>query len=710
MNWHKQRQHVLDRIAYIPGGTDRDGNVLLVISTAAIQEVSYEQLVSLLALLSDTLPPTTTFTVIIDTRHIQLKQLKFYLRACQQALYKKVRQVLIIQPEKFLDQQKINFDLIVSGYSLRTILISMHKLSKFIDISQLPEEFGGTSTYDPDDWYKRRMQMTQFEDYLTEIASDRSKRDAEKEAKLDEFITKLLTMKRIDDKYAAENLKNSINGIKQKEEQESKEELIEEHAAGVNRLLDWLEGSGEKWLNSLCQYSDNLDEAESLVKQHAQLKEKTKEIGEQTGQLAEMATRLMAVCPQYSISLHKMREQVGLVGDQFAHRVNAQSEFAVSNKNFQAKLLELTRQNDAMLEMLCADDGESSKLNDLDEIQKEKKILDDKLSSLNLTFENAMEAGRETMRKAHQFEDVLPSEQFASRVASSLSYISQRQNRCNDLANVRRLKQQQLIQLLTTYADLDQAIKWLVELKETLNTEYSLAEVDENAVSHLRQDRAALDNTAKSTYDYGKQLVAMARTTERTTMRENEHDERNGKLEKAWAELEEAIRKNEARLRVVESFMATHRQMLDRVAEVEKCIRERIRAGQKPTAITMSVERRRLQDDIEELGSIGKMLSAQINADHSTSPENRQTVIKQIDAKVQEVVSAQRKMESLVAEEEDVDSSSGKESRRTRSRPLSKVAEEDDDTTSTMPRAVRMVENLAGITPAIRLSKNESYL
>uniref|UniRef100_A0A8R1EJB9 CRAL-TRIO domain-containing protein n=1 Tax=Caenorhabditis japonica TaxID=281687 RepID=A0A8R1EJB9_CAEJA len=74
-----------------------------------------------------------------------------------QALYKRVRQVLIIQPEKFLEQQKINFDLIVSGYTLKTVLISMHKLSKFVNVNQLPEQFGGTLGYDPDEWLDNRI-------------------------------------------------------------------------------------------------------------------------------------------------------------------------------------------------------------------------------------------------------------------------------------------------------------------------------------------------------------------------------------------------------------------------------------------------------------------------------------------------------------------------------------------------------------------------
>ncbi|CAI5439160.1 unnamed protein product [Caenorhabditis angaria] len=728
MNWQKQRQNVLDRLAFVPGGIDREGNVLLVISTSNQQECSYEQLVSLLALLADTLPPNTTqFTVLLDTRHIQLKTLKFYLRATQQALYRKVRQVLIIQPEKFLDQQKINFDLIVSGYTLRTTLISIHKLSKFIDVHQLPEQFGGTFDYEPEKWLETRLEIMRWEDYIGEAAGDRSKHDAEKDQKLEEFVTKLHSTKRIDDEFSAQKLKKSILDVKDREERDNKEELIEEHAAGVNRLLDWVEGSGEKWLSSLCQVPDNFDEADGLVKQHEQLTEKTKEIAEQTQQLAEMATRLMAVCPQYSISLHKMREQVAIVGEHFEHRVAAQTEFAKSNRDFQAKLADFTRETDGMLEKLCGKDDENEEDWKIEEMTRKKKELDEQLNSLNQTFNSAMEAGRQTMQTADQFEDVLPADQFIAQIRSSLNYITQRQNRCNDLANVKRLKQQQLIQLGTIYSDCDQAIKWLSELKETLNTEYNLAEIDEKSVRNLRNDRRNLDQTAKSTYEYGKQLLNMAKSTERTVMlNKKDGNEENGgrkkELERVWKELVEMIGKNEERLRVVESFLVTHREMLDRVTEVDRSLRERIRTNGtgKLNSITMSTERRRLRDNIEELASIGKMLSEEIGNDETIQSTDRETIIHQLSAKLDEVKTAQKKMESLFGSNQDDDSgSSGKESgpppssparKPKTTRPLSKVAEEEAETSPILPRAVRLIESTDGTAPAIRLSKNESYL
>lgn len=38
----------------------------------------------------------------------------------------------------------------------QTQLISVHKLSKYVDISQLPEQFGGNLAYDAEEWSNNR--------------------------------------------------------------------------------------------------------------------------------------------------------------------------------------------------------------------------------------------------------------------------------------------------------------------------------------------------------------------------------------------------------------------------------------------------------------------------------------------------------------------------------------------------------------------------
>ncbi len=75
-------------------------------------------------------------TVLIDARSLPVKQLRIALRACQvsikghfrspfglqQAAHRCIRNVLIIKPEGFFDEQKINIELIVEAYEFKVLL------------------------------------------------------------------------------------------------------------------------------------------------------------------------------------------------------------------------------------------------------------------------------------------------------------------------------------------------------------------------------------------------------------------------------------------------------------------------------------------------------------------------------------------------------------------------------------------------------------
>ncbi|KAK6014273.1 hypothetical protein OSTOST_20373, partial [Ostertagia ostertagi] len=135
----------------------------------------YENLVSVLGYFSEIISDYSAekgVCILIDGRKMSPKALKNVLRACQQAFYHRIRMAIIVQPDKFFHQQKINFDLIMEGYEFRTLLVSLHKLSKYIDISQLPEIFGGTFTYDAEKWCDERERIEAMMAELNSLSQD----------------------------------------------------------------------------------------------------------------------------------------------------------------------------------------------------------------------------------------------------------------------------------------------------------------------------------------------------------------------------------------------------------------------------------------------------------------------------------------------------------------------------------------------------------
>ncbi|RCN34272.1 hypothetical protein ANCCAN_19882 [Ancylostoma caninum] len=310
----------------------------------------------------------------------------------------------------------------------------------------------------------------------------------------------------------------------------------------------------------------------------------------------------MAAVPAHSITLEKAREQVRGLARQYANRVERQTGMARQSEEFHTKMSELTRKTDVLLESLCTD----LMMNDLAAVESEKSNLEEKVSAMDF--------------------------------------------RCLELVDVRRLKLQQFTQLFTCENDAQQAIKWLEELHETLLKDYNQIGSAEDDLRYLREDRLKLEDTARSTYEYGRQLCQVALVLRRSLRMDVKNQiGLNEKLEQTWGRLCRALSENEAKLNVTEAFNTTIVEVNHRIDELGRRVSE-VRDSQRNPERICSIERRRLANDIQELRHIADMLVAQVNANHNVPSETRQAAIASIRRKVDGVDAAHRRMESLFME------------------------------------------------------------
>ncbi|KAL6731456.1 hypothetical protein Aduo_002323 [Ancylostoma duodenale] len=693
MNITRHRGKVLKQVFSLPGSVDRSGSAIVAITPPAndastshrssLSDINgvllhYEDLVSVLGYFSEIIGEYAAekgLCILIDGRRMPPKALKNVLRASQQAFYHQIRMAIIVQPEKFLHQQKINLDLILEGYEFRTVLVSLHKLSKYIDISQLPENFGGTFAYDAEQWCDEREKIETMMTDLSNLQQDLIQSNGRLQISPEDativagkrLVADLKKSENVHYNVAAKGLKKKIDEIEhlaslpQKEaelsklnaENEERCRMLEEHAEGVNRLLDWIEGPGEKWLLTLHEIGENKDEARQLVKEHQQLALKSKEIVSQADELADLASRLMAAVPAHSITLEKAREQVRGLARQYANRVERQTGMARQSEEFHTKMSELTRKTDVLLESLCTD----LMMNDLAAVESEKSNLEEKVSAMEKMYESVTMCGA-------SFIDDLSAEEVnvhgkrvirdymagIVHVREQLAAARERRKRCLELVDVRRLKLQQFTQLFTCENDAQQAIKWLEELHETLLKDYNQIGSAEDDLRYLREDRLKLEDTARSTYEYGRQLCQVALVLRRSLRMDVKNQiGLNEKLEQTWGRLCRALSENEAKLNVTEAFNTTIVEVNHRIDELGRRVSE-VRDSQRNPERICSIERRRLANDIQELRHIADMLVAQVNANHNVPSETRQAAIASIRRKVDGVDAAHRRMESLFME------------------------------------------------------------
>lgn len=76
--------------------------------------------------------------VFIDATKIPIKALRIILRACQSSFAYKIKQVIIVEPEGFLGQQRVGIDILLDSYDFKVFynytffndLVSLNKCIK----------------------------------------------------------------------------------------------------------------------------------------------------------------------------------------------------------------------------------------------------------------------------------------------------------------------------------------------------------------------------------------------------------------------------------------------------------------------------------------------------------------------------------------------------------------------------------------------------
>ncbi|KHN84874.1 SEC14 domain and spectrin repeat-containing protein 1 [Toxocara canis] len=726
MDVQKQRSRLLKQIAYLPGSRDRVGGPILVIdavcnsgaqsgahervsgSRAELSEnvLAYEDIVSLvgyLAQIPDEYSRRLGFTVLIDGRRAHLKHLRNALRACQHALYRQIKQVIIVQPERFLEQQKLNFDLIKEAYEFKTTVTCVHKLSKYIDVTQLPESLGGTFSYDVQKWIHLRERYENFvvkasswiqtarrheKAALSEsaVSTDPHKTIVAPEALLKqggELLDELMpadatsfSSRNSDCNSAAQKVESLLKQIKNVEEAPALEakrahqrasykasmKLIDDHAQGIRSLVEWIFGAGEKWLLTLHEVGESIDDAKQLVKDHVQLEAKSKEVSDQADELCEMANRLIAEFPSHAITLEKSKQQLHNVADTFCSRVERQKRIAMQSVSFHQMLAEFSHRTDALLESLCTE----VKAINVASVEKEGNDMESKVDEMEKIYHALMDSGVAFIDELCVDESNSSGRAVTRDYSTGIVHVRERleetrerRRRCQDLVDLRRLKVQQLLQLYTCEKDGEQAVKWIDELHETLVNEYDDVDESAEAARTLREDRLKLEETARSTYEYGKQLCQVALVLRRSLRMDVQPQlSLNQRLEAAWGAICRALSDNEAKLNISDAFHATVKEVSSRLDELCLKVNEHLMEGRvnqnykKHSLNSLNTERKSLASDTRELKHIADMLVAHTDnkCDRNAKPRahcNRRNAADEVRCKLAQVEEKQRKLENL---------------------------------------------------------------
>ncbi|VDN00805.1 unnamed protein product [Thelazia callipaeda] len=618
---------------------------------------NYHKLVSVISYLAQ-IPEQNagklSFTVIIDGRKAIIKHLRCALRACQQALYQRIQLVLVVQPEKFLDQQKLNFELIKEAYQFKCTLITIHKLSRFVDVNQLPDTLGGTLHYDPHAWSLLRQK---YENYVkrantwiesngkcdssihaTSVQSNKNTFEKNKMNSTDflkngqELFDELLQNAKsgqnqnfvnLDWITASQHIKVLMKQIKailftfnhksteevpaEKSRQQERSislKLLEEHAEGMHNLVYWILNAGEKWLLTLHEIGESFDDANQLLKEHNELGSKLKEVEEQSRDLIAIGRVLQYELPEHATKTQQSIDKLQQVMRAFSSRVTRQK---------------FSRKTDLLLESLCT----NVKATDIASATKEQHEMEAKVDDMEKTYHNVITNGvafidELCIDESNSMGRPITRDYSAGivHIRERLEEIRDRRRRCQNLSDFRRLKIQQLLQLFTCERDAEQAVLWIEELYEALISECNEIEFDVKQRRILRENRLKLEKTALSTYEYGKELCQVAFVLRRSLRMEVQPEFKlNQRLHATWRKFCYAFNEKETKIDCSDTFYSTIQKVSKRLDELslrldDKSLEKRLKEN---TLKWFNEERKHITNDIQELKHIADILLQGMN-------------------------------------------------------------------------------------------------
>ncbi|XP_019626721.1 PREDICTED: muscle M-line assembly protein unc-89-like [Branchiostoma belcheri] len=327
---------------------------------------------------------------------------------------------------------------------------------------------------------------------------------------------------------------------------------------GSKEVVEWILGTGQQMLGSNHRIGQNLTSAESYRKEHEQIQLRCTDVFAKYSELTHKAELLLQEGYGVTDDIKAQRDYMDTVCRNFASRMERRRNLLVSSVKFLRVAQGLSRALDSLLEQVLSDTipedvpaaqraiGRIQEFGDnvereFKEVMKEGQILMDLLSGL--------------VKDAFG-KDVTPDHtRDFQHVKNKLEDLERRKLRCDELGDVRKLRLQQILQLRTCERDADQAVQWLEELCGVMVRTHTDVGKTAGEAGKLKEEHDKFQSTAKSTYDYGKQLLQAALVLRRSCHYNCQPNHLKAvKLEKAWNKFSKCLDERASRLFITHDF------------------------------------------------------------------------------------------------------------------------------------------------------------
>ncbi|GAB1610540.1 hypothetical protein Ahia01_001340300 [Argonauta hians] len=616
---------LLKEIVHLTGGRDKEGGPILTFPMHQ-EPVSFSQndiydCIKYLSQIPSEESQWRGFTVIIDNRSETWPDIYYLLEVLKKSLHEQLKRIFILRPTPGENPGYFTEDI-----ASKVECVTLRQLTNFISPYQLTENLGGQLPFIHSHWLQNRMS---FEKFMKDSRSaschlDHAEAQINRVYAKDNSLSPLAALKRqhkwnntvmsvpanvindgrillnhlqnngdqpfsseedtiftLDNLETQKQVKRVIHHLERKmerlhqiQENESLSKRTKEESSelqvSINKVIDWILGPGEKLLSCNTDIGDTCETAEKFRKTHEELQIKCAETYGNYAELRHKAELLAQDDPNGSDILAQ-RDYMDTICRSFASRLERRKILLITSVRFHRFAEDLSLHLDELLELLCSETKPensamaAAELNDLNE--KCKDIDQLALQTLN-DGQSLLDEMSRPMKNASGV-DITPD--YANQIKhinKSVEDLQERKLRCDELADVRRLKLQQILQLFTCEKDAEQAVQWILELCEVMVKNHTEMGQSKEDAEKLQAEHTRFESTALETYHYGKELLEAALFLRRS-LRYN-LDGNNliaERLERAWKKCSHGTLERTNRLTVSIMFMTSSDEILNVIDE-----------------------------------------------------------------------------------------------------------------------------------------------
>ncbi|XP_050422476.1 SEC14 domain and spectrin repeat-containing protein 1-B [Adelges cooleyi] len=623
--------HVLqERVATVPGGRDLDGRPLVVV---VVQPWTNGYLDTALRYYASIFSPDTRqmgLCVVLDAQRSTWKTTKSVMHKVFEILDVNIGSMLVVRLDVFWDKQRVE-NCTKTRTEGEPIFVPLSRINKYVSQDQLPIDLGGSWTYNHEQWIHNRIRVEEFIKSSENAVSDMEKLrqhltnnqdllkqntadivltvSAEKYNLVIDYVKKVsqsgqMVCQRINKTYSDQgqpfpqdvlDTKETLdrymrivhdkmmvvvdcwNNVQKKFDSIKEIRFLEQ---GIKHVINWILGPGEEMMNGKQQVGYDIVSAEEYRRNHETLELQCRDTYGHYAELLHKIGQMQNTNSQYHKDLMAQQDFLDFVCRSFATRLERRRNLLITSARFFRLVAEYFQTTSDVYETLVMG-------TDIENLASPESTL----LQLKVQQENIEEIERNLVKEGEKLSDMLSmpvknamgvilNVDYEADIVNVSEILEMTKARCQlfcDSVELQRLTLQQVSYVLNYETDASQAIQWLEDLYHVLLKSHCHVGANADEIQTQKEEHQSFQETAKSTYDYGCQLLNAALALRQSCkLTEVRNSTLANSLWQSWKQFDDISQEQLTRLRVsavyhrnVDKYCGQLRDLMETVQTIQ---------------------------------------------------------------------------------------------------------------------------------------------